>query len=122
MKKKIAYVVTPVEFGGAERVSLNFLKNVDRNKFQIYPIIFFRPWEADGIFLNELKEENYPVHKIPVSVRASLKERDRFWLVRCFRRIFLTLLKFLSGATFTDCGKLKAFLISTTEGFMKRGG
>jgi len=92
-KKKIAYVVTPVEFGGAERVSLNFLKNVDRKKFQIHPIIFFRPWEGDSIFLRELKKENYPVYKIPVSMRASLKERDRFWLVRCFKMIFLTLFK-----------------------------
>ena len=27
---RVAYVLTPVTFGGAEKVSLNFLLNVDR--------------------------------------------------------------------------------------------
>jgi len=132
MKKKIAYIVTPVEFGGAERVSLNFLKNVDRNKFQIYPIIFFRPWEADSIFLKELKKEDFSVYKIPVSVRASLEERDRFWLVRCFKMIFLTLLKgrfnlihthgYFADIIAIPVAKLLGIpVISTCHGFIEDG-
>ena len=132
MRKKIAYVVTPVEFGGAERVSLNFLKNVDRKKFQIHPIIFFRPWEGDSIFLRELKKENYPVYKIPVSMRASLKERDRFWLVRCFKMIFLTLFKgrfdlihthgyFADIITIPAAKVLRIPVISTCHGFIEDG-
>ena len=39
-KIKIAYILTPITFGGSERVSLNFLKSVDRKKFDINPIIF----------------------------------------------------------------------------------
>ncbi len=48
---KIAYIITPIDFGGAERVNLNFLKNVDRSKFQIAPIILTRPWEEDNFFI-----------------------------------------------------------------------
>jgi len=131
-KKKIAYVVTPVEFGGAERVSLNFLKHVDRNKFQIYPILFFRPWEADSIFLKELKKENYVVYKIPVSMRASLNERDRLWLVRCFKMLFLILLKerfnlihtngyFADIITIPVAKVLRIPVISTCHGFIEDG-
>ena len=132
MRKKIAYVVTPVEFGGAERVSLNFLQNVDRNKFQIHPIIFFRPWEADSIFLKELKKENFSVYKIPVSLRASLKERDRFWLVRCFKMMFLILYKkrfdlihthgyFADIITIPVAKVLRIPVISTCHGFIEDG-
>ena len=132
MKKKIAYVVTPVEFGGAERVSLNFLRNIDRNRFLVYPIIFFRPWEEDSIFLKELKKEGYPLHKIPISVRSSLKERDRLWLVRCVKMIFVILFKerfdlihthgyFADIITILVAKVLRIPVISTCHGFIEDG-
>ncbi|MBN2284940.1 MAG: glycosyltransferase family 4 protein [Tissierellales bacterium] len=128
-KKKIAYVVTPVEFGGAERVSLNFLRNIDKNKFLVYPIIFFRPWEEDSIVLKELKQEEYPLCKIPVSVRTSLKERDHFWLIRCFKMIFSILVKerfdlihthgyFADIVTIPVAKLLRIPVISTCHGFI----
>ena len=32
----VAFILTPVEFGGAERVSLNFLRNVNKDEFPDY--------------------------------------------------------------------------------------
>lgn len=83
-KYRIAYLITPVEFGGAEKVSLNFLQNVNRELFELHPIVFFRPWEADTIFLKELNKENFSVCKIPVS----LGKHDHLWLFRRFGMIF----------------------------------
>jgi UDP-N-acetylglucosamine:LPS N-acetylglucosamine transferase len=129
MKKRIAYIATPVEFGGAEKVSLNFLRNADRNQFLIYPVIFFRSWEGDSTFLQELKKEDYVVYKVPVSVRSSLKERDFFWLIRCFKIIFSILVKerfdlvhthgyFADIITIPIARLLRIPIISTCHGFI----
>lgn len=91
--KKIAYILTPVEFGGAERVSLNFLKNVDRNNFEVCPILLIRPWEKKNVFIQELVKENYPVHKIPVAIRTLNQGKDYFRVIRCFRILYSILNK-----------------------------
>jgi hypothetical protein len=46
---KIAFILTPITFGGAEKVSLTFLKGVDRTKFEIHPILLTRPWESEMV-------------------------------------------------------------------------
>ncbi|MFZ3091287.1 MAG: glycosyltransferase family 4 protein [Nitrospirota bacterium] len=84
---KIAYIITPIEFGGAERVNLNFLKNVDRSKFQIAPIILTRPWEEDNFFIQELKKIDYPIYKVPVAIRPRSEGRDYFRVIRCYKII-----------------------------------
>ena len=84
---KIAYILTPIDFGGAERVNLNFLKNVDRNRFQIAPIILIRPWEEDNFFIQELKKINYPIYKVPVAIRPRIEGKDYFRVIRCYRII-----------------------------------
>lgn len=66
-KYKIAYVLTPVTFGGSEKVSLNFLKNVDREKFDIELIMFLRPWESENYFVEEISRLKFESHSIPVS-------------------------------------------------------
>jgi glycosyltransferase involved in cell wall biosynthesis len=87
-KYRIAYLLTPIDFGGAEKVSLNFLQNVSRNLFEIHPILLFRPWETDSFLLKALKKADYPIiDKIPVS----LGNHDHFWLIRRFRMIFSVL-------------------------------
>jgi len=89
LKHRIAYLLTPVEFGGAEKVSLNFLQSVDRQLFDIYPILFFRPWEEDTSFLKELMRANFPIYKIPVS----LGKQDFLWLIRRFKITFSILME-----------------------------
>ncbi|MDA8430923.1 MAG: glycosyltransferase [Geobacteraceae bacterium] len=66
-KYKIAYVLTPVTFGGLEKVSLNFLSHVDREKFEIEPIMFLRPWEAENFFTDEIRRLDFNSFSIPVS-------------------------------------------------------
>ena len=94
-KKKVAYILTPVDFGGSERVSLNFLKHVDRGRFDIRPVVLIRPWEDEGgnIFLRELESEGYEAHKIPVAIRTKTHGRDYLRVVRCYRLIYSFLKK-----------------------------
>lgn len=84
-KYKIAYVLTPIEFGGAEKVSLNFLENVDRNRFDISPIILIRPWENFNLFIEKIKKENYRYVTIPVAVKPLNEGKDYFRVIRCFK-------------------------------------
>lgn len=82
---KIAYILTPIEFGGLERVCLDYLKNADRNHFDIFPVLLIRPWERETIVENKLKELNYPIYKIPVSIKPPGHGRDIFRIIRCIR-------------------------------------
>ena len=53
---KIGYILTPIEFGGSEKVNLIFLRNVNRSKFDIIPILLIRPWETDSYLIEEIKK------------------------------------------------------------------
>jgi glycosyltransferase involved in cell wall biosynthesis len=85
--RKIAYLLTPIEFGGAERVSLNFLQHVDRESFEIDPLLLTRPWEEENLFVRALRAARYPLQKIPVAVRPPNEGRDFFRVVRSFARV-----------------------------------
>ena len=65
---KVAYICTPIDFGGAEKVSLNFLRTVDRQRFDIIPILMLRPWEPLPYFAQQLQALNYTCLEIPVSL------------------------------------------------------
>lgn len=82
---KIAYIATPISFGGAERVSLHFLQHVDRDKFEIEPILFLRPWEPDNIFATELSYLGYRYFAIPV---AKSRRDNVFRIIRCLRNLY----------------------------------
>jgi len=84
LKYRLAYVLTPIEFGGAQRVSLDLLLNVNRKKFEISPILFFRPWEQDTFFLKEIKKAGFSAYTIPVSFGS----HDHLWLFRRFSKLF----------------------------------
>lgn len=90
---KIAYIFTSIDFGGSEKVSLTFLKKVDRNKFHISPVLLVRPWEQENFFIQELKKEDYQLYKIPVAIKPRSKGRDYFRLLRCYRMIYSFLRK-----------------------------
>lgn len=64
---RIAYVATPVTFGGAEKVSLNFLRHADRDLFAIEPILFLRPWDPPTYFESKLQEWSFRYHCLPVA-------------------------------------------------------
>jgi len=85
---RVAYILTPVDFGGAERVSLTFLKNVDRTLFDICPILLIRPWETGNIFIEKIEKENYQYLTIPVALRPLKEGKDYFRVIRCFKMLF----------------------------------
>ena len=85
-KPKIAYILTPISFGGSERVSLNYLKHADRDSFDIYPILLTRPWEQDPFFAREISNLGYSYVNVSVAMRAS---RDPLRVLRAFTKIFL---------------------------------
>lgn len=69
IKIKVAYILTPITFGGAEKVSLNFLKTVDRTRFDITPVLLLRPWEEPPLFEQEIAKLGYEYITLPVSIK-----------------------------------------------------
>lgn len=65
---KVAYICTPIDFGGAEKVSLNFLRSVNRERFEIIPILLLRPWEPSPYLAQQLQALNYACLELPVSL------------------------------------------------------
>ncbi len=83
--KRVGLILTSIEFGGAEKVSLTLLKNINRNAFSIHPIVLVRPWEEENYFLKELENENYDYMTIPVALYERSEKRDYFRVMRCLK-------------------------------------
>lgn len=90
---KVAFMLTPVEFGGAERVCLTLLKNINRQRFDLFPILLTRPWEHDNMFARELRKEGYDYCEVPVALRL---KGDFLRIARCYKFVH-TIMK---GRTF----------------------
>ena len=85
---RIAYIFTPIEFGGSEKVNLTFLKNVNRSKFDIVPILLIRPWEKDSNLIKEIRKIKYSIHRIPVAKRPRNEGGDYTRIVRCYKILY----------------------------------
>lgn len=91
---KIAYILTPITFGGAEKVSLNFLRAVDRDRFDIHLILLTRPWEEPPYFAREIDKLGYSYDTVPVALKIPgvLKVGgDPLRLPRVAHRLYLIL-------------------------------
>jgi glycosyltransferase involved in cell wall biosynthesis len=84
---RVAYILTPIEFGGAEKVSLNFLRNINQNEFKVCLIVLVRPWESRNVFIEKMEKENYEYLSIPVARRTSSEGKDYFRVIRCFKML-----------------------------------
>ncbi len=87
-KIRLCYVLTPIEFGGLEKVSLTFLQNIDRDRFDIDLVVLIRPWEGEGIFVKKIEKEGYPIFRIPVALYPRNKGEDYFRVLRAFHNLF----------------------------------
>ncbi len=87
-KIRVAFMLTPVEFGGAEQVCLTLLKNINREQFDVVPILLTRPWEKDNIFVRALRKEGYVIFEIPVALR---KTGDYLRVARCYKLVWRAL-------------------------------
>lgn len=87
MKRRIrvAYVLTPVTFGGAEKVSLNFLENFDRNRIDLHLIALVRPWEKPPLLLEEAKRLGLAYTTLPTRIRPGV---DPFRIIRVSWALF----------------------------------
>lgn len=80
---RIAYILTPIEFGGAEKVNVTFLQNVNRNRYDIHLILLIRPWEKDNTFIDIINNDNFFVTKIPVAKKNPSEGKDYLRVARC---------------------------------------
>src|SRR5688572_9053349 len=85
---RVAFMLTPVEFGGAERVCMTLLKSINRERFDIFPILLTRPWEKDNMFVRELRKEGFEICEIPVVLRET---GDYLRVPRCYKLVWRTL-------------------------------
>jgi glycosyltransferase involved in cell wall biosynthesis len=85
---RVAYILTPISFGGAERVTLMFLENVNRSKFHIYPVLFVRPWEEENIFTQMLQSLCLDFHRIPVAKKPGIEGKDYLRILRVFKMVW----------------------------------
>lgn len=126
---KIAYLLTPVQFGGSEKVNLTFLRNVNRERFDLHPILLVRPWEKDNLFIRKVEEANYSIHKIPVALNPRSEGRDYFRVARCVLHLYRILSRgsfhlVHTHGYFADiigtpvCKFLKIPYLSTCHGFI----
>jgi glycosyltransferase involved in cell wall biosynthesis len=85
---KVAYILTPVDFGGSEKVNITFLRNTNREHFDIHPILLVRPWENDNLFTRMVEEDDYVVSKIPVAIKQRHEGIDYFRVARCILYLY----------------------------------
>lgn len=88
---KVAYILTPITFGGSEKVSLNFLQAVNKERYRIYPVLLARPWEEETYFASELRKVGYTYESIPVAVERRI---DPLRVPRVFGKVLSILKKF----------------------------
>jgi len=69
-RTRVAYILTPITFGGSEKVSLNFLRTVDRSRYDVQPILLTRPWEEEPYFAREAHQLGYAYCTVPVSLKS----------------------------------------------------
>ena len=87
-KIKVAYILTPITFGGSEKVSMNFLRSVDRKRFDILPILLVRPWEDEPYFAREISLLGYVYNTVPVAIKTG---GDPIRVLRVAWRLYSTL-------------------------------
>ena len=127
---RIAYILTPITFGGSEKVSLNFLRHVDRQRYHIQPILLTRPWEDEPYFARELRRYGYQFESVPVAVR---RNDNLLRVPRVAARLFAILrngsfhLAHTHGYFADICGLPAARLlgipgIATCHGYISTGG
>jgi len=64
---KVALLATVTDFGGAERVVLSLIEHINRDLFDLVPIIFTAPSLSDNIFFKHLNKAGKDYYKIYVN-------------------------------------------------------
>ena len=123
---RVAYVLTPITFGGAEKVSLNFLSTVDRKQIDLHLIALVRPWEKPPLLLEEVNRLGIAYTTLPVAIRPGndpVRVLRVIWaLYRIFRQQRFDLLHthgyFADICTLPIAKLLRLPALSTCHGFI----
>ncbi len=86
--KKVAFILTPVDFGGAEKVSLTFILHHRRENITLDPILLCRPWETENVFRQELHRAGIAYHVVPTRRWPRYQKSDFFRVIRCVMRVY----------------------------------
>lgn len=84
---RLAYILAPLEFGGAEKVSLEFFRNMDKERFLVDPILLVRPWEEETLFAKEIRKCGFDYVTVPVGLRTDDGPIRILRAIREFHRI-----------------------------------
>ena len=84
-KIRVAFMLAPITFGGAERVCMTLLKSINRNKFDVIPILLTQPWENPNSFALELRKAGFDCREIPVALRPF---GDHLRVARCWKLVW----------------------------------
>jgi glycosyltransferase involved in cell wall biosynthesis len=84
-KIRIALMLPAVDFGGMERVCVTLLKNINRERFDVVPILLTRPWERENMIVRELRKDGYECCEVPESLRES---GDYLRVARCYKLVW----------------------------------
>lgn len=85
---KIALVLTPIDFGGAEKVNYILLKYALNSEIEYVPILLVRPWEVKGNpFLEKIKKEGYRHYEIPITIKQDNQGRDYLRVLRAIKML-----------------------------------
>ena len=85
---RAAYVLTPITFGGAEKVSLNFLSNHDRKQVDLHLIALVRPWEKPPYLLEQAKRLGIAYTTLPSRIRPGTDPLRILRVIWALYRIF----------------------------------
>ena len=84
-KKRILFVITKSEFGGAQRFLFNFISRLDRSKYELSVVV----GAGDGQFTQTLKEKNIAIIVVDSLVR-NISPRQDLKALRELKKILIS--------------------------------
>jgi len=64
---------------------MTLLKNINRERFDLVPILLTRPWEHENMFVRELRKEGYDCREVPEALRET---GDYLRVARCYKLVW----------------------------------
>lgn len=87
--KKILFAIPSLDSGGAERLLVDFVKNIDKSMYDVYVFSIY----AGGLYTEEIKKNSHYYHAVSIS------DKDTLWN-KIFNRIKRALVRHLPADLF----------------------
>ncbi|TAK76249.1 MAG: glycosyltransferase [Aquabacterium sp.] len=76
-KIRVLHLIHTMAYGGVETAVLNWLRTIDRNRFEVHLVCFANPGNTEKPFVDAAERMGFEVHKIPWSRRKPLLRSAR---------------------------------------------